>query len=149
MTKFALTLLAAHAFSTPTCGGATGADLLGSSGPSWTAIVDSNSNSTSAANDSPGADCPTPDPGQNAPDLWLSSFEDDPSTNASSVAVDARNDVYLTTQGAGTRKVGSDGAVIWSAVLDEVMKEDADSMVFIQDTAKTLVERLAKDKVIP
>jgi hypothetical protein len=43
----------------------------------------------------------------------------------------------------------SDGAVIWSAVLDEVMKEDADSMVFIRDTAKTLVERLAKDKVIP
>ena len=43
----------------------------------------------------------------------------------------------------------SDGAVIWSAVLDEVMKEDADSMVFIRDTAKTIVERMARDKVIP
>jgi len=43
----------------------------------------------------------------------------------------------------------SDGAVIWSAVLDEVMKEDTDSMVFIRDTAKTIVERLARDKVIP
>jgi hypothetical protein len=29
------------------------------------------------------------------------------------------------------------------------MKEDADSMVFIRDTAKTIVERLAKDEVIP
>jgi hypothetical protein len=43
----------------------------------------------------------------------------------------------------------SDGAVIWSAVLDEVMKEDADSMVFIRDTAKTIVEQMARDKVIP
>jgi hypothetical protein len=43
----------------------------------------------------------------------------------------------------------SDGAVIWSAALDEVMKEDTDSMVFIRDTAKTIVERMARDKVIP
>jgi hypothetical protein len=43
----------------------------------------------------------------------------------------------------------SDGAVIWSAALDSVMKEDADPLVFIRDTAKALVERMAKDKVIP
>jgi hypothetical protein len=43
----------------------------------------------------------------------------------------------------------SDGAVIWSAMLDEVMKEDADSTDFIRRTARTIVDRLAKDKVIP
>jgi hypothetical protein len=43
----------------------------------------------------------------------------------------------------------SDGAVIWSAVVDEVLKEDADSLAFIRRTAKTIVDRMAKDKVIP
>jgi hypothetical protein len=43
----------------------------------------------------------------------------------------------------------SDGAAIWSAVLDEVMKEDDDSRTFIRNTAKTIVERMARDKVIP
>ena len=43
----------------------------------------------------------------------------------------------------------SDGAVIWSAVVDEVLTEDADSLAFIRRTAKTIVDRMAKDKVIP
>jgi hypothetical protein len=66
--------------------------------------------------------------------LWLSSFEDDPSTNASSVAVDARNDVYLTTQGAGTRKVGSDGAVIWTKPYGSVVATDSDGDVIVSGT---------------
>jgi hypothetical protein len=43
----------------------------------------------------------------------------------------------------------SDGAVIWSGVLDTVMKEDSDALVFIRSTARTIVDRMAKDKVIP
>ena len=43
----------------------------------------------------------------------------------------------------------SDGAVIWSCLLQEVMKEDTDSVVFIRNTAKAIVDRLAKDQVIP
>jgi hypothetical protein len=43
----------------------------------------------------------------------------------------------------------SDGVVTWSAVLDEVLKEEADSNDFIRRTARTIVDRLAKDKVIP
>ena len=43
----------------------------------------------------------------------------------------------------------SDGAVIWGGVLNATMMEDEDSLVFIRKTAKTFVERLAKDKVIP
>ncbi len=43
----------------------------------------------------------------------------------------------------------SDGAVIWSCRLQEVMKEDTDSVVFMRKTAKALVDQLAKDKVIP
>lgn len=43
----------------------------------------------------------------------------------------------------------SDGAVIWSAALGEIMKEDADAMAFIDRTAKLIVEQMAKDKVIP
>ena len=43
----------------------------------------------------------------------------------------------------------SDGAVIWSAALDEIMKEDANPMGFIHKTAKTIVDQMAKDKVIP
>ena len=43
----------------------------------------------------------------------------------------------------------SDGAVIWSGVLDEIMKEDDDPVVFIRKTAKAIVDAMAKDKVIP
>jgi hypothetical protein len=43
----------------------------------------------------------------------------------------------------------SDGAVIWSAALSTVMKDDADSLAFIRGVAKDIVERMAKDKVIP
>jgi hypothetical protein len=43
----------------------------------------------------------------------------------------------------------SDGAVIWSGVVETVLKEDASSQAFIQKVAKTIVERMAKDRVIP
>jgi hypothetical protein len=43
----------------------------------------------------------------------------------------------------------SDGAAIWSGALNATMMEDEDALVFIRKTAKTLVERLSKDKVIP
>jgi len=43
----------------------------------------------------------------------------------------------------------SDGAVIWSCMLETMMKEDADSLVFMRGVAKEIVERMDKDKVIP
>jgi hypothetical protein len=43
----------------------------------------------------------------------------------------------------------SDGTVIWSALLETVLKEDADSLVFIRGIARTIVDRMARDKVIP
>lgn len=43
----------------------------------------------------------------------------------------------------------SDGAVLWSGLFSAVLKEEGDSLVFIQKVTKTIVERLAKDKVIP
>ena len=43
----------------------------------------------------------------------------------------------------------SDGAVIWSCMLETIMKEDADSLVFMRGVASTIVDRMAKDKVIP
>ena len=55
-----------------------------------------------------------------------------------------------TALGLGTRLYRvSDGAVIWSALVQEIMKEDADPDAFIRKTAKAIVDRLAKDKVIP
>jgi hypothetical protein len=43
----------------------------------------------------------------------------------------------------------SDGAVIWSCSLDTTMKEDSDSLNFMRKVAKGIVDRLAKDKIIP
>ena len=43
----------------------------------------------------------------------------------------------------------SDGAVIWSGVLNETLKDGEDRLYFIRQTARTIVDRLAKDKVIP
>jgi len=43
----------------------------------------------------------------------------------------------------------SDGTVIWSCVLDTIMKEDTDSLTFMRGVAKELVDRMVKDKVIP
>jgi hypothetical protein len=124
VTKVALTLFAAHAFWTPACGDMSDAEISEATQRSWTLVDGADASTASAANDAPGADCPTPDPGQNAPDLWVSGFEDDVSTNASSVAVDARNDAYLTTLTGGTRKVGGDGAVIWMKPYGTVVTTD-------------------------
>ena len=43
----------------------------------------------------------------------------------------------------------SDGAVIWSALLETILKEDADQLAFIRGIARKIVDRMAKDKVIP
>jgi hypothetical protein len=43
----------------------------------------------------------------------------------------------------------SDGAVIWTGLLSTMMKEDYDSVVLTQNIAKTIVDQMAKDKVIP
>jgi len=43
----------------------------------------------------------------------------------------------------------SDGTLIWSGLVKAVMKEDADSVVFLRKVAKTIVNQMAKDKVIP
>jgi hypothetical protein len=72
-------------------------------------------------------------------------------------AVDESQYVAFTTPGGdiNTRfRLGarlyraSDGAVIWSAVLNEVMKEDDVPVEFIQKTAKEIVDRMARDGVI-
>ena len=73
-------------------------------------------------------------------------------------AVDESRYVAFTTPGGDINtkfRLGarlyrvSDGAVIWSAVLDEIMKEDTAPTDFIQRTAREIVDRMAKDKVIP
>jgi hypothetical protein len=43
----------------------------------------------------------------------------------------------------------SDGAVLWRGLLDTVMKEDTDSTVLMRTIAKSIVDRMAKDKAIP
>jgi hypothetical protein len=43
----------------------------------------------------------------------------------------------------------SDAAVIWSCMLQTVMKQDADSLVFMRGIARDIVIRMAKDEVIP
>ena len=43
----------------------------------------------------------------------------------------------------------SDGAVIWSGLMDTIVKEDYDSIVLLRGVAKTIVDRMASDKVIP
>ncbi len=43
----------------------------------------------------------------------------------------------------------SDGATIWSGQMDTIVKEDYDSVVLLRGVAKTIVDRMAKDRVIP
>lgn len=43
----------------------------------------------------------------------------------------------------------SDGAVVWSGLLQTLVKEDYDSMVLMRNVARTIVAQMAKDKVIP
>jgi hypothetical protein len=50
--------------------------------------------------------------------------------------------------GARLYKV-SDGSVLWSGLFDTVVSENADSQAYMRRVAKSIVERLAKDKVIP
>jgi len=43
----------------------------------------------------------------------------------------------------------SDGAVVWTGMMDTVVKEDFDSIVVLRTVAKTIVDHMATDKVIP
>ena len=43
----------------------------------------------------------------------------------------------------------SDGVAIWTGVVDTVVKEDYDSITLLRGVAKTIVDRMAQDKVIP
>jgi hypothetical protein len=71
------------------------------------------------------------DPGQNAPELWRTELEDDTSTNASSVAVDTSNRAYVTTRAGGTRKVDTDGRVLWSKPYGTVVATTDDDQVIV------------------
>ncbi len=131
MSKFVLALAAAHVLSAPSCGDTTDVGTLSSPISTFAVPSGDDSNASSAAKEASGADCPTPDPGQNAPELWSAPFENDPSTNASSVAVDASNDAYMTTLAGGTRKVGADGAVVWTKPWGTLVATDADGDVIV------------------
>lgn len=43
----------------------------------------------------------------------------------------------------------SDGVVIWTGVMNTTVKEDYDSIVLLRGLAKTIVEEMARGKVIP
>jgi hypothetical protein len=43
----------------------------------------------------------------------------------------------------------SDGTMMWSGLIDVIQKENYDSIVLLRTTTKAIVDRLAKDKVIP
>jgi hypothetical protein len=124
VTKLVLALAAAHALSLASCAYDNQADWVGTLAGSRSSTSAQETTITSAAKDSPGAECPTPNSGQNAPILWLSTFEDDLATNPSSVAVDARNDAYMTIEATGTRKLASDGTTLWSKPFGAIVATD-------------------------
>jgi hypothetical protein len=119
--KLLLALVAASALTLPACGDGMDAGGYRASRDTRSSATAEETTSSSAVKDSPGAECPAPNSGQNASISWVSSFEEDLATNPSSVAVDARNDAYMTTASGGTRKVGSDGATVWSKPFGNVL----------------------------
>ncbi len=114
VTKFVLALVASNALSLPSCGEGLDAGFYGTPAGTWGSSSANDSATSSAVKDSPEAQCPTANSGQNASVSWLSRFEEDLATNPSSVAVDARNDAYMTTLDGGTRKVDASGATVWT-----------------------------------
>lgn len=64
----------------------------------------------------------------------MSSFDEDLATNPSSVAVDASNDTYMTTASGGTRKVGGDGASIWTKPFGSVVATSETGDVVVSGT---------------
>ncbi len=73
-------------------------------------------------------------------------------------AVDETRYLALTTPGGevdtalrlGARLYRvSDGTVVWSGLVDTVVKEDYDSITVVRNLARTIVGGMAKDKVIP
>jgi hypothetical protein len=121
VTKLVVVLLAANALTLPAC--ADGIDVESYGGPQgiWGSRASKESTSSSAVIDSPEAECPTPNSGKIASVSWVSSFDEDLATNASSVAVDANHDAYMTTLSGGTRKVASDGATAWTKPFGSVV----------------------------
>jgi hypothetical protein len=43
----------------------------------------------------------------------------------------------------------SDGGLVWSGMVDTVIKEDSDSIALLRSVAQGIVGRMARDKVIP
>ncbi len=118
--KLALALLAVSAVWLPACGDSIDAGGYGAPQGPWVSSTAKEATSSSAVNDSPGAECPAPNSGQNSSISWVSSFEEDLGTNLASVATDG-NDAYMTTTSGGTRKVGSDGGTVWSKPFGNVV----------------------------
>lgn len=114
MAKLVLALIVANSFSMPACGDTVDGGLHNAPQGISDSETAKETTSSSAVKDSPEAECPAPNSGQNASISWVSSFEEDLATNPASVAVDARNDAYMTTASGGTRKVGGDGATVWT-----------------------------------
>jgi hypothetical protein len=131
VTKFVLALAAAHALTAPSCGDTTDVGTLSSPITTLAPASDEPSEASSAAKEASEADCPTPDPGQNAGESWTAAFEEDPSTNASSVAVDASHDAYMTTLAGGTRKLAAGGAVVWTKPWGTLVATDEDGDVIV------------------
>ncbi|HTQ04134.1 MAG TPA: hypothetical protein VMI54_09760 [Polyangiaceae bacterium] len=114
MTKLVLALIASHALALPSCGEGLDAGFYGQPDGTKGSATAEDTTPSSADKDSPEAECPAPNSGQNASISWLSQFEEDLATNPSSVAVDAQDDAYLTTLTGGTRKLAADGTLVWS-----------------------------------
>ncbi len=97
----------------------------------------------SSESDSLEANCPaTPsaDPGQIGAIQWLAELGEDPATNPSSVATDARNDAYMTSLGGGTVKVAADGAVLWSKPFGSIVATAAEGGVLVAGSFEDSVD---------
>jgi hypothetical protein len=43
----------------------------------------------------------------------------------------------------------SDGTLVWTGMVDTVLKEDSDSIALLRSIAQEIVSRMSKDKIIP
>ena len=87
-----------------------------------------------AESDSPAADCPVfaaENAGQTASVLWLDGFGEGAATSLASVAINARNDAFMTTEKGGTVALATDGAFLWSKPFGSLVAVDAAGNVFL------------------
>lgn len=135
--KLVGTLLALQALSYPSCDERNGVNSLASDIDFGTQLATTTNGDPTAESDPPGANCPAPDP-QNPAEggaiWWLSPRGDDPATNPSSVAVDARHDAYMTKQTGGVAKLDADGALVWSKPFGSLVAVDGADQVFVAGT---------------